>query len=259
MACIVVDGHVRIVDAINTIEFSRSAIIRAVSAIESGRAVGKPGRPELFSEENKNIFVGVIKIENKSSLRLSDSFKTLVIHPSGVPAGFHTTPTNKPNATFVDPPAADGYSLKSVVLWPCHKLPKEMRVLLSAFIDPDIWQKSADNIIDVVTFIPHSSRITQPLDRGVFPVFKKYINSLYSVPPDSSISLRREAISNVLPQALQTALFPATVVSLFAKSGVLSNEWHSVLSTLPNEPSVKLKKRTHRKIVKRELVDYIYE
>ncbi|KAH7831232.1 putative DDE superfamily endonuclease [Monocercomonoides exilis] len=395
MARIVVDGHVRIVDAINTKEFSRSAIIRAVSAIESGRAVAKPGRPELFNEEDKNIIVGVIKIESlsgtslnakrtrelmesvlsdkkrrsetdvdentsvsksypylfakrnselkasmprnvdiqrlsvsnqqvllpfyellqnlhnshhyspslifntdESSLRLSDSFKTLVIHPTGVPAGFHTTPTNMPNATLVVTAAADGYSLKSIVLWPCHKLPKEMRVLLSAFIDvwdnndgwmtesifqryaeevlltgiierrkiimktnerclllldshssraqPDIWQKFADNNIDVVTFIPHSSHITQPLDRGVFAVLKKCINSLYSVPPDSTISLRREAISNVLPQALQTALLPATVVSSFKKSGVLSNEWHSVLSTLPKEPSVTLKKRTHR-------------
>ncbi|KAH7825156.1 putative DDE superfamily endonuclease [Monocercomonoides exilis] len=279
MARIVVDGHVRIVDAINTKEFSRSAIIRAVSAIESGRAVAKPGRPELFNEEDKNIIVGVIKIER-------------------VPAGFHTTCTNMPNATLVVAAAAGGYSLKSVVLWPCHKLPKEMRVQLSASIDiwnnndgwmtesicqryaeevlltgiierrkilmrtnerclllldshssraqPDIWQKFADNNIDVVTFIPHSSHITQPLDRGVFAVFKKCINSLCSVPQDSSISLRREAISNVLPQALQTALLPATVVSSFKKSGVLSNEWHSVLSTLPNEPSVTLKKKTHR-------------
>ncbi|KAH7830227.1 putative DDE superfamily endonuclease [Monocercomonoides exilis] len=194
---------------------------------------------------------------DESSLRLSDSFKTLVIHSTGFPAGFQTTPTNMPNATLVVAAAADGYSLKSVVLWPCHKLPKEMRVLLSAFIDvwdnndgwmtesifqgyaeevlltgiierrkilmrtnerclllldshssiaqPEIWQKFADNNFDVVTFIPRSSHITQPLDRGVFAVFKKCINSLYSVPPDSSISLRREAISNVLPQALQIA------------------------------------------------------
>ncbi|KAH7821077.1 uncharacterized protein MONOS_12906 [Monocercomonoides exilis] len=121
MARIVVDGHVRIVDAINTKEFSRSAVIRAVSAIESGRAVSKPGRPELFNEEDKNIIVGVIKIER-------------------VPAGFHTTPTNMLNATLVVAAAADRYSLKSVVLWPCHKLPKEMRVLLSAHID--VWDNN---------------------------------------------------------------------------------------------------------------------
>ncbi|KAH7814976.1 uncharacterized protein MONOS_16539 [Monocercomonoides exilis] len=71
MTRIVVDGHVRIVDAINTKEFSRSAIIRAVSAIESGRAVAKPGRPELFNEEDKNIIVGVIKIESFSGTSLN--------------------------------------------------------------------------------------------------------------------------------------------------------------------------------------------
>ncbi|KAH7814977.1 uncharacterized protein MONOS_16540 [Monocercomonoides exilis] len=116
----------------------------------------------------------------------------------------------------------------------------------SSRAQPDIWQKFADNNIDVVTFIPHSSHITQPLDRGVFVVFQICINSLYSVPPDSSISLRREEISNVLPQALQTALLPATVVSSFKKSGLLSNEWHSVQSTLLKEPLVTLKKRTLR-------------
>ncbi|KAH7828527.1 uncharacterized protein MONOS_12912 [Monocercomonoides exilis] len=232
MARIVVDGHVPIVDAINSKEFSRSAIIRAVSAIESGRAVAKPGRPELFNEEEKNIIVGVIIIESlsgtsldakrtrelmesvlsdkkrrsetdidentsvskaypylfakrnselkasmprnvdiqrlsvsnqqallpfyellqnlhnshhyspslifntdESSLRLSDSFKTLVIHPSGVPAGFHTTPSGMPSANLVVSAAANGNFLKSFVLWSCHKLPKEMRVLRSAFID----------------------------------------------------------------------------------------------------------------------------
>ncbi|KAH7816165.1 uncharacterized protein MONOS_13679 [Monocercomonoides exilis] len=278
MARTVVEGHVRIVDSINSKEFSRSAVIRAVSVIESGRAVAKPGRPELFNEEDKNIIVGVIKIESlsgtslnaKRTRELNTSFPTKkrrsetdVDENTRVPAGFHTTPTNMPNATLVVAAAADGYPLKSVVLWPCHKLPKEMRVLLSAFIDvwdnndgwmtesifqryaeevlltgiierrkilmktnerclllldshssraqPDIWQKFADNNIDVVTFIPHSSHITQPLDC-----------------------------------ALQTALLPVTVVSSFKKSGVLSNEWHLVLSTLPKEPSVTLKKRTNR-------------
>ncbi|KAH7819126.1 uncharacterized protein MONOS_3305 [Monocercomonoides exilis] len=217
IATIIADGKCRVSDSVNQNEFSRSAVIRAVSAVESGRDVGKPGRPELFNEDDKNIIVGVIKIESisgtslnakrtrelmefvlsdkkrrsetdvdenandskaypyfnvkrnsalkasiarnvdiqrlsvsnqqallpfyellqnhhnslhyspslifntdESSLLLSDSFKTLEIHPTGVPAGFHTTPTNMPNATLVVAAAADGYSLKSVVLWPCH-------------------------------------------------------------------------------------------------------------------------------------------
>ncbi|KAH7832698.1 uncharacterized protein MONOS_10938 [Monocercomonoides exilis] len=124
MARIVVDGHVRIVDAINTKEFSRSAIIRAVSAIESGRAVAKPGRPELFNEEDKNIIVGVIKIESLSGTSLnakrtrelmesvlSDKKRrseTDVDENARVPAGFHTTPANMPNATLVVTAASDG-------------------------------------------------------------------------------------------------------------------------------------------------------
>ncbi|KAH7828516.1 putative DDE superfamily endonuclease [Monocercomonoides exilis] len=203
-----------------------------------------------------------------------------------------------PNATLCAAAAADGYSLKSIVLWPSKKIPAELRVMLSSTINiwedndgwmtdaifrryaedvllpgiverrtlynkdeerclllldshpsraqPDIWQKFADASIDVVTYIPHSTHLTQLLDRGVFAVLKKCFNTKYVVPSSSSVSLRRKAIADALPQALQTALLPETIVSSFVKSGVLSNQWHAVLSTFPDEPSVTLKKKNRR-------------
>ncbi|KAH7823482.1 uncharacterized protein MONOS_9873 [Monocercomonoides exilis] len=72
---------------------------------------------------------------DESSLGLSDSFSTLVFNPFDVPAGFSKTPMNMLYATLAIASAADGYSLKSVVLWPCHKLPDELRLVLSSRLD----------------------------------------------------------------------------------------------------------------------------
>ncbi|KAH7821250.1 uncharacterized protein MONOS_15700 [Monocercomonoides exilis] len=117
----------------------------------------------------------------------------------------------------------------------------------SSRAQPDLWMKFADSSIDVITFVPHTTHIAQPLDRGVFAVFKKTINANYEAPSSSSsVVLRREALADVLPQALQTSLLPSTIKSSFAKSGVLSHQWHEVLAKLPKEPSVTLKKRTKR-------------
>ncbi|KAH7826025.1 putative DDE superfamily endonuclease [Monocercomonoides exilis] len=263
IATIVFDGKARIVDTANLHEFSRSAINRAIAALENKRKIGKIGHPELLTDEEKKTVEDVIRCESssgvsisvsqkkqlpfyellqhlhntykyssslifntdESSLRLSDTTKKLVVHPSDSPAGFNKTPMNMPNATLCVAAAADGYSLKSVVLWPSKKIPAELRVMVSSSINiwedndgwmtdarfrryaedvllpgiverrtlldkdeerclllldshpsraqPDIWQKFANASIDVVTFIPHSTHLTQPLDRGVFAVFKK--------------------------------------------------------------------------------------
>ncbi|KAH7829103.1 putative DDE superfamily endonuclease [Monocercomonoides exilis] len=166
---------------------------------------------------------------DESCLRLSDTTKKLVEHPSDSPAGFNRTHTNMPNATLCVAAAADGCSLKSIVLWPSKKIPSELRVMLSSTINiwedndgwmtdaifrryaedvllpgivvrrtlldkdeerclllldshqlraqPDFWQKFTNASIDVVTFIPHSTHLTQPLDRGVSAVFKKCFNT----------------------------------------------------------------------------------
>ncbi|KAH7820258.1 putative DDE superfamily endonuclease [Monocercomonoides exilis] len=275
IATIIADGKCRVTDATNLNEFFRSSINRAETAVEKGRTVGKVGRPELFTKEDKEVIAGVIRIEN-------------------VPVGFSNTPINMPNSTLVVAVAADGYSLPSLVLWPSKKLPQEMKVLLSPQLhiwadndgwmtdalfaryaeeillpgiverrklldmnedrclllldshpsraQPDLWQKFADESIDVVTFIPHSTHLTQPLDCGVFDMFKRCFNSNNVVPSSSSISFRRKAVANDLPQALQTALLPSTINSAFEKSGVLSRQSNSVLVKLPDTPSVQLKK-----------------
>ncbi|KAH7828496.1 uncharacterized protein MONOS_7696 [Monocercomonoides exilis] len=232
IATIVLDGKARIVDAANLHEFSRSAINRAITALENKRKVGKIGHPELLTDEEKKTVEDVIRCESssgvsisvsqmkhlmesvisdrqknlfeeekeeveisksspysfikrnphlkvslprnvdiqrlavsnkqtlqpfyellqhlhnthkyssslifntdESSLRLSDSTKKLVVHPYDSPAGFNKTPMNMPNATLCAAAAADGYSLKSIVLWPSKKIPAELRVMLSSTIN----------------------------------------------------------------------------------------------------------------------------
>ncbi|KAH7825087.1 uncharacterized protein MONOS_14719 [Monocercomonoides exilis] len=107
---------------------------------------------------------------------------------------------------------------------------------------PDLWQKFEVASIGVVTFIPHCTHLSQPLDCGVFAVFKRCFNSKNVVPSSSLIALRRKAVANALPQALQTALFPSTIHSAFEKIGVLSGQSNSEFVKLSNTPSVQLKK-----------------
>ncbi|KAH7819739.1 uncharacterized protein MONOS_4252 [Monocercomonoides exilis] len=295
IATIVLDGKAMTVDEANLHEFSRSAINRAIAALENKRKVGKIGHTELLTDEEKKTVEDDIGCESSSGvsisvsqmkqfpffellqhlhytykyssslifntdescLRLSDTTKKLVVHPFNSPAGFNRTHTNMPNATLCVAAAADGYSLKSIVLWPSKKISAELRVMLSSSINiwedndgwttdvilrryakdillpriverrtlldkdeerclllldshpsraqPDIWKKFADASINVVTFIPHSTHFAQSLDRGVFTVHKKCFNTKYVVPSSSSVSLRRKAIADALPQALQTA------------------------------------------------------
>ncbi|KAH7828541.1 uncharacterized protein MONOS_4975 [Monocercomonoides exilis] len=140
-----------------------------------------------------------------------------------MPPCFSKTPMNIPNATLVVAAAADGCCLKSVVLWPCRKLPDELCLVLSSQLDvwgenegwmtealflkhneevllpgithrketlkknderclllldshssraqPDLWKMFVDSSMDVVTFVPHTTHIAQPLDRSVLAVF----------------------------------------------------------------------------------------
>ncbi|KAH7832441.1 uncharacterized protein MONOS_4595 [Monocercomonoides exilis] len=60
MAHIVVDGVVRITDAINSKEFGRTGIKNAVRALREGRLVGKIGRPAAVVGEKEQRIENVI-------------------------------------------------------------------------------------------------------------------------------------------------------------------------------------------------------
>ncbi|KAH7823392.1 uncharacterized protein MONOS_14481 [Monocercomonoides exilis] len=80
--------------------------------------------------------------------------------------------------------------------------------------------------------MPHSTHLCQPLDRGVFTVFKSELTNRFKVPSSSSSSSKRTVISDVLPQAIHTALSPPVIQKAFACSGVQHNSSGPVLLKL---------------------------
>ncbi|KAH7823721.1 uncharacterized protein MONOS_8949 [Monocercomonoides exilis] len=98
--------------------------------------------------------------------------------------------------------------------------------------DPSIWREFQKQQVDVLTFVPHSTHLCQPLDRGVFAVFKSEMTNRFEAPSSSSSSSKRAAISDVLPQAIRTALSPSVIQKTFVCSGVLHNSSGPVLLKL---------------------------
>ncbi|KAH7820326.1 uncharacterized protein MONOS_2234 [Monocercomonoides exilis] len=54
--------------------------------------------------------------------------------------------------------------------------------------DPSIWREFQKQQIDVRTFVLHSTHSCQPLDRGVFAVFKSELTNRFEAPSSSSSS-----------------------------------------------------------------------
>jgi hypothetical protein len=104
--------------------------------------------------------------------------------------------------------------------------------------NPNLWKRFQEAQIDVLTLVSHSSHLTQPLDCGIFAVFKKTLNSKYSIPTDTAVKSYREALAAALPDALATATMTTTIKSAFERSGVLSHQSHRLLSLLPDKPSL---------------------
>ncbi|KAH7817099.1 uncharacterized protein MONOS_7992 [Monocercomonoides exilis] len=63
-----------------------------------------------------------------------------------------------PNATLVVAVAADGYCLKSVDLWPCHKLPDEVRLVLSSQLD--VWSEN-EGWMTEAQFLKYAEKVFQ--------------------------------------------------------------------------------------------------
>ncbi|KAH7832352.1 uncharacterized protein MONOS_6029 [Monocercomonoides exilis] len=84
--------------------------------------------------------------------------------------------------------------------------------------DPTIWREFQKENIDVVTFIPHSTHIAQPLDRGVFVVLKTKLQTKYDLLSSLTSSSKITALVDVLPQAIHSALSPAVIKKTFEPS-----------------------------------------
>ncbi|KAH7819497.1 uncharacterized protein MONOS_6688 [Monocercomonoides exilis] len=112
--------------------------------------------------------------------------------------------------------------------------------------DPSIWQEFQKQQVDVLTFVPYSTHICQPLDRGVFAVFKSELTNRFEAPSSSSSLSKRAAISDVLPQAIHTALSPSVIHLAFGCSGVLHYSSGPVLLKLPESSIFTLPSRRNR-------------
>ncbi|KAH7823158.1 putative DDE superfamily endonuclease [Monocercomonoides exilis] len=131
----------------------------------------------------------------------------------------------------------------------------------SSRADPTIWRQFKEAEIDVVTFVPHTTHISKPLDRGVFAVLKSELSNNYSSPSSTYSSSKRTAVADVLPQALHTAFTPSVIKKTFINSGVLSNGSGSVLMKLPQSSQYFIPSHSHcfdffgKEITKEKLLD----
>ncbi|KAH7830306.1 uncharacterized protein MONOS_6380 [Monocercomonoides exilis] len=254
----------------------------------SCQKVLKPWYTELQASHDENKYPEELIFNiDESSLRIPTSSRGVVVHPADEQAGFKKTAERMPNATLVAGIAADGFSLPSVVLWPSANLPKELTTLLTPSLDiwpntngwmdktsfkkyalthssrddPTTWRQFKEDEIDVVTFVPHTTHISQPLDRGVLAVLKSELSNNYSSPSSTSSSSKRTAVADVLPQALHTAFTPSVIKKAFINSGVLSNGSGSVLMKLPQSSQFFIPTHSHcfdffgKEITKEKLLD----
>ncbi|KAH7832428.1 putative DDE superfamily endonuclease [Monocercomonoides exilis] len=112
--------------------------------------------------------------------------------------------------------------------------------------DPTIWREFKKENVDVVTFVPHSTHICQPLDRGVFAVLKSEMSSQYEAPSSSSSAAKRIALVEALQQSIHSALSPSVIKRAFKCSGVLKDSSGPVLMKLPQSSTYPLPSHKNR-------------
>ncbi|KAH7819396.1 putative DDE superfamily endonuclease [Monocercomonoides exilis] len=106
--------------------------------------------------------------------------------------------------------------------------------------DPTIWREFKKENVDVVTFVPHSTHITQPLDRGVFAVLKSEMSSQFEAPSSTSSTAKRITLAEALQQAIHLALSPSVIKRAIKCSGVLKDSSGPVLMKLPQSSTYPL-------------------
>ncbi|KAH7828123.1 putative DDE superfamily endonuclease [Monocercomonoides exilis] len=112
--------------------------------------------------------------------------------------------------------------------------------------DPTIWREFKKENVDVVTFVPHSTHICQPLDLGVFDVLKSELSSQYEAPSSSSSAAKRTALVEALQQSIHSALSPSVIKRAFKSSGVLKDSSGPVLMKLPLSSTYPLSSHKNR-------------
>ncbi|KAH7832230.1 uncharacterized protein MONOS_15744 [Monocercomonoides exilis] len=153
MAHIVVDGVVRITDAINSKEFSRTGKKNTVGSMRKGRLVGKVGRPAAVVGENEQRVLDIIHIEAKSGTCLTlkktrELIENVINDNDDEDAPFHEVSMSATYGFVKRHPELKTGTPKNLdinrldvscrsVLKPCAKLPDELKSLLSPTLE--IW------------------------------------------------------------------------------------------------------------------------
>jgi hypothetical protein len=113
---------------------------------------------------------------------------------------------------------------------------------------PNVWKTFADNDIDVLTFVSHSTHILQPLDLCVFGALKRFMAKDNSSLNKLSASQRRGELMKKALESLYHAACPANIISGFQRAGVypldkLQPLGHSAINRDPATPSIPIRKR----------------
>ncbi|KAH7816904.1 uncharacterized protein MONOS_9101 [Monocercomonoides exilis] len=232
MTRIQIDRKPRLVDATNFGEKTKKAFIHAVKAVQSHRNIAKEKRLSKLLKEKKEIETDVIEMKHTKSLES--------------PSAYCLVPSRVRNATLVAAVASDGFSLPTIVLWPSSNVPEELTPLQSPSLDllskPYYLEKFFGIERGCHSFVPHTTHISQPLDRGVIAVPISVISSSIEIPQSSTASFNREALADILPQALHSAFAPSVTKNAFDASdkAVSSEKGGAIFFTLGASGSMKM-------------------
>lgn len=91
-------------------------------------------------------------------------------------------------------------------------------------INDQLMQKFKDNLIDVVTFVSHTSHLLQPLDLCVFGVFKSSFTCPIDLGTDLNVSAVRLAILRSSNKSFQKSMIRDYIQTSFARAGIVLDE-----------------------------------
>ncbi len=119
----------------------------------------------------------------------------------------------------------------------------------SSRVAPHALELMVQNNIDCVTIPGHTSHVMQPLDNGVFNVFKSQLARNYEMPDTHDTCLVRLALVKASVKAIYHATEPTNVVEAFSRTGlcpfnpdIILNNPQKVTNS-PPKPETPSKKR----------------
>lgn len=89
----------------------------------------------------------------------------------------------------------------------------------------------AQNLIDVVCFLSHSSATCQPLDLGVNGAFKAILSTHYKIREGEDAEERRARLLSVSTMCLASAMTPLYILEGFSKTGIFPFSVEAPLSS----------------------------